>query len=158
MLIHKRCTDHRWVLPELARKVVLDCCLHDDGTTMDLQIIVVMPDHVHLIFTPLVNEQRMEVCSLAEIMDAIKGASAHKINKILGRKGRVWQTESFDHVLRCSESLDQKIEYIRQRCGEAWFQTGRTIPGYGPSNVLSMEQRSFAPPDSRGRLSLHEPC
>jgi len=81
---------------------------------MDLQIIVVMPDHVHLIFTPLVNEQRMEVCSLAEIMDAIKGASAHKINKILGRKGRVWQTESFDHVLRCSESLDQKIEYIRQ--------------------------------------------
>ena len=50
MLIHKRCTDHRWVLPELARKVVLDCCLHDDGTTMALQIVVIMPDHVHLIF------------------------------------------------------------------------------------------------------------
>jgi REP element-mobilizing transposase RayT len=81
---------------------------------MALQVIVVMPDHVHLIFTPLVNEQRMEVCSLSEIIDAIKGASAHKINKILGRKGKVWQTESFDHVLRCSESLDQKIEYLRQ--------------------------------------------
>jgi hypothetical protein len=26
--------------------------------------------------------------------------------------GRVWQTESFDHVLRSSESLDAKIAYI----------------------------------------------
>jgi REP element-mobilizing transposase RayT len=71
-----------------------------------------MPDHVHMIFTPLIDYERTEVCSLAKIMDAIKGASAHKINKILGRKGRVWQPESFDHVLRSSESLDAKIEYV----------------------------------------------
>ena len=71
-----------------------------------------MPDHVHLIFTPLINYEAMEVCSLAEIMDAIKGVSAHKINKALGRKGRVWQPESFDHVLRSSENLDAKIEYV----------------------------------------------
>ncbi len=73
-----------------------------------------MPDHVHMIFMPLVNEKEMEVCSLAEIMDAIKGASAHKINKALGRKGKVWQAESFDHVLRSSESLDQKVQYLLQ--------------------------------------------
>jgi len=65
-----------------------------------------------MIFTPLIDYERTEVCSLAKIMDAIKGASAHKINKILGRKGRVWQPESFDHVLRSSESLDAKIEYV----------------------------------------------
>jgi len=45
-------------------------------------------------------------------MDAIKGASAHKINRKLGHAGRVWQTESFDRVLRSSESLDAKIQYI----------------------------------------------
>jgi hypothetical protein len=45
-------------------------------------------------------------------MDAIKGASAHKINKALNRKGQVWQPESFDHVLRCSENLDAKIQYL----------------------------------------------
>ncbi len=56
----------------------------------------------------------MEVYSLAEIMDAVKGASAHKINKALRRKGRVWQAESFDHVLRSSENLDAKIEYLLQ--------------------------------------------
>ncbi len=54
----------------------------------------------------------MEVYSLAEIMDAVKGASAHQVNKALGRKGRVWQAESFDHVLRSSENLDAKIIYL----------------------------------------------
>jgi len=70
-----------------------------------------MPDHVHMIFTPLVDA-RTEVFSLAKIMDAVKRASAHRVNEILGRKGRLWQPESFDHVLRSSESLDAKIEYV----------------------------------------------
>ncbi len=86
--------------------------MHDIGEKFDLRVAVVMPDHVHMIFTPLIARQAMEVCSLAEIMDAIKGSSAHKINRALGRKGRVWQAESFDHVLRSSESLDAKIEYL----------------------------------------------
>jgi REP element-mobilizing transposase RayT len=106
------CTERRWILPEEVRATVLDCCRHDHGTKLDLQIAVVMPDHVHMIFTPLMDEAKMEIHSLAAIMDAIKGASAHKINRILGRKGRVWQAESFDRVLRSSESLDQKIEYL----------------------------------------------
>lgn len=71
-----------------------------------------MPDHVHIIFTPLVNSEGTEMHSLAEIMDAIKGASAHKMNKALERKGQVWQAESFDHVLRSSESLDAKVIYL----------------------------------------------
>jgi len=106
------CTDRRWVLPECVRSIVLECCLHDNGSKYDLRVAVVMPDHVHLIFTPLVDRAAMEVCSLAKIMDGIKGASAHKINEFLGRKGRVWQTESFDHVLRSSEGLEAKIQYV----------------------------------------------
>jgi len=73
-----------------------------------------MPDHVHLIFTPLIDYEALEIWSLAKIMDAIKGASAHKINKALGRKGRVWQPESFDHALRCSDNLDAKTDYLLQ--------------------------------------------
>jgi REP element-mobilizing transposase RayT len=71
-----------------------------------------MPDHVHMIFTPLVSQEAQEIYSLASIMDAIKGASSHKINRALGRKGRIWQAEPFDHVLRSSESLDAKIAYV----------------------------------------------
>jgi REP element-mobilizing transposase RayT len=106
------CTHLRWVLPDSARDVVLASCLHDNDIRMDTVVIVVMPDHVHMIFTPLVNELGNEVYSLGKIMDAIKGASAHKINRQLGRVGKVWQTESFDRVLRSSEKLDEKVRYI----------------------------------------------
>jgi REP element-mobilizing transposase RayT len=106
------CTHQRWILPELVYSLVLESCLHDHGTKFDLKVAVVMPDHVHMIFTPQINVDASEIYSLAEIMDAIKGASAHKINKTLGCRGRVWQAESFDHVLRSSESLDAKVDYV----------------------------------------------
>jgi REP element-mobilizing transposase RayT len=79
---------------------------------MKIYVAVVMPDHVHVIFTPLVNSTSLSTYSLAEIMGAMKGSSAQKINWQLGRSGHVWQTESFDRVLRASESLDAKIAYI----------------------------------------------
>jgi len=106
------CTYQRRVLPEVARQIVLDCCLHDHETTMSLYVSVVMPDHVHMIFTPLVNREAKEIYSLAQIMGAVKGASSHKINAAMGTKGQIWQAESFDHVLRSSESLDAKVAYI----------------------------------------------
>jgi REP element-mobilizing transposase RayT len=106
------CTYRHWVLPEPARSIVLNSCVYEHDRSIDLYCTVVMPDHVHLIFTPLVDEHRKEVCSLARIMNAIKGASAHKINQALHRTGKVWQTESFDHVVRSSVSLDAKVQYL----------------------------------------------
>lgn len=47
-------------------------------------------------------------------MQSIKGASARAINQKLNRNGPVWQDESFDHVLRSSEGLDAKVEYVLQ--------------------------------------------
>ena len=73
-----------------------------------------MLDHVHLILTPLVDDVHREVNALFRIMAAIKGASAHAMNRRMATTGTVWQEESFDHVLRSSESLDQKIEYVLQ--------------------------------------------
>jgi hypothetical protein len=78
-----------------------------------MHALVVMPDHVHLIFTPL-SDRLGNPYGLAEILGGIKGASAHTINKRVSRKGPVWQDESFDHILRREEKLEQKIEYIRQ--------------------------------------------
>ena len=71
-----------------------------------------MPDHVHLIFTPLIDPVLLEVISLARITKSIKGASAHLINRRLQLVGTVWQEESFDRVLRSSEKLDEKAQYI----------------------------------------------
>ena len=73
-----------------------------------------MPDHVHLILTPLVDERRQQIFSLIEITRTIKGVSARAINQRLGRHGVVWQEESLDHVLRSSEGLDAKVDYVLQ--------------------------------------------
>jgi REP element-mobilizing transposase RayT len=106
------CTKRKKVLPGWARQIVLDCCLHDHGTKYNLYAAVVMPDHVHLILTPLVDLERQAMIQVFEILKTIKSVSAHKINRCLGERGTVWQEESFDHVIRSSDSLDAKIDYV----------------------------------------------
>ena len=105
------CTRDRWVLPETARTLVLEHCLYDHGTKLHMHGLVVMPDHVHLVFTPLLDSAGTPF-GLAEIMNGIKGASAHRINKVLKRRGSVWQDESFDHVMRRHEAVERKVDYI----------------------------------------------
>lgn len=107
-------TKSRWVLPDWARDITLSSCCHDHRKKYELYVAVVMPDHVHMILTPLIDEKREEIVSLIDIMRGIKGWSARAINQRLGRHGPVWQEESFDHVLRSSENLDAKIEYVLQ--------------------------------------------
>ncbi len=105
------CTRDRWVLPESARTIVMEHCLRDHGTKIQVHGLVVMPDHVHIVLTPLPDSGGVPY-GLAEIMNGIKGASAHRINKALKRRGSVWQDESFDHILRRSEALEEKIDYV----------------------------------------------
>jgi len=101
---------HRWILPNLARDLALEACLYANCRKCTLHAVVIMPDHAHLIFTPMVDENR--AWSIPEIMQAIKSESSHRINKALCRRGRVWQDESFDHVLRSQDSLSERVSYI----------------------------------------------
>ncbi len=104
------CTYQRWTLPERARRIVLDACLRGDSILFDLLAVVVMPDHTHLALVPRCQSDR--TVSIAEIMQAIKGTSAHKINRKFGRRGPVWQQESFDRALPQEQQVDQKIDYM----------------------------------------------
>ena len=106
-------TANNWILPHRARNIVLRCCVELNEKKIELHAAVIMPEHVHLIFTPLRDPSKEEF-RLAEILHFIKGFSSHEINKALKRKGPVWLDESFDHVLRSDERLENKIEYVRQ--------------------------------------------
>ena len=106
-------TDRRWQLPPEARDIVLECCLKEDGTKFELHTVAVMPDHVHLLLSPLRSWDGWNY-SLPQIMHALKGTSARKINVLLARRGPVWQEEFFDHVLRSNASLAEKADYICQ--------------------------------------------
>ena len=121
------CTRLRRVLPEWARDIVLGCCIHDHERRYRLRVAVVMPDHVHLILTPLTDKNARMVIALPEIMKAIKGSSAHLINRRAKNHGPIWQEESFDRIVRSSESLDAKIAYIlenpvRKGLADDWRQ------------------------------------
>jgi putative transposase len=105
-------TKHRLELPPWARDIVFACCRHDNGIRYCLHAAVVMPDHIHLILTPLVDKSRMLVVPLPEIMKGIKATSAHLINRQRRAHDPVLQEESFDHVLRSGEGLDAMSLYV----------------------------------------------
>lgn len=49
-------TRNREVLPAHARDLILETCLTGNGKQYQLEAVVVMPDHVHLVLTPLEDE------------------------------------------------------------------------------------------------------
>jgi REP element-mobilizing transposase RayT len=93
--------------------MVFDHCLFENGRKVHMHAFVVMPNHVHLLFTPL-ESAKGEPYSLAEIMKGIKGASSHSVNKCLSRRGRLWEPESFDRITRSDADFEYRVIYIVQ--------------------------------------------
>lgn len=50
--------------------------------------------------------------SLARIYHALKSCTSKQANKILGRSGKFWQIESYDHWIRAEQEFWRVIEYI----------------------------------------------
>jgi thiamine-phosphate diphosphorylase len=98
-------------LDERCRDAVFEHCLHDQGRKLHMHAFVVMPNHVHLLFTPLADP-RGNPFSLQEILGSLKGASAHSVNRLLERQGPIWEEEWFDHVIRSDTDFDGKLQYI----------------------------------------------
>jgi len=90
--------------PELAA-VVENALLFFQGERYALSAWCVMPNHAHAVVTPFVEH------SLSETLQSWKSYSAHEINRRLNRKGRVWQKESFDHLVRNEESFEKFVAY-----------------------------------------------
>ena len=66
---------------------------------------VVMPNHVHLLIRPLKP--------VPVIMRWLKGSTARKANRMLGRTGRpFWQDESYDRWVRSNDEFQKVVRYI----------------------------------------------
>ena len=107
------CKGNRTPFTPEARDAILQHCLHDHNKRYDLHAAVVMPDHVHLLLTPLRDEKGWPY-ALPLVLKLLKGASARSVDKLEDSSGPLWQEESFDHVLRSQESFKEKLEYLRQ--------------------------------------------
>ena len=94
-----------------ARDIVLKVVLREHKFRIYLYAVVVMPEHVHLLFICL-RDKTGTLIPMRKPLQAIKSISAKEINRLLGKSGPVWDEESLDHILRSGESLEQKREYI----------------------------------------------
>ena len=93
--------------PELA-KIVAESLRHFDGARYHLGDFVVMPNHVHLLCCLLGDTEIEAQCK------SWKRFTAVEINRALGRHGRFWQEESFDHLVRSPEQFDYFRWYIAE--------------------------------------------
>jgi putative transposase len=70
---------------------------------------VVMPDHVHFLCAPVTEAAESK---LSEFVGRWKGVCAMRYRK-LGHEDRLWQKEFSDYLLRSTESLEDKWNYLR---------------------------------------------
>ena len=130
---------------------MFNSCLKENGSKFDLHALVVMPDHAHLLLSPLRAPDGWSF-SLPQIMHAIQGASAREINLLLDRRGPVWQEEFFDHVLRSNDSLARRqITFARIRFERDWSRKSLNIPGCGGRPFRSSKHCGLS-----GRLTRSE--
>ena len=106
--------------PELASHVA-EALRFFDGSRYSLGDFVIMPNHVHLLVGGLVRH------SMLKQVASWKKWSALKINEALGRRGRFWQDESFDHLVRHQASFDQLRSYIADNPAKAGLKAGEFL-------------------------------
>src|SRR5436305_15281979 len=92
--------------PEIANMIVE--AIHYRDRELEhyrLHSYVVMPNHVHLLATPLVE--------VSKLTQSLKRFTAREGNRILGVVGQpFWQDESFDHLVRGSTEFERIAGYI----------------------------------------------
>ncbi len=89
-----------------AAAIVVSALRHFDRDRYLLDAFVVMPNHVHVLV------QLAKGQALADILHSWKSFSAKAINELLGRKGQLWQDESYDRIVRDWNELVGYRDYI----------------------------------------------
>jgi len=67
---------------------------------------VVMPDHFHWLF------ELMDVLPLSEVIQRVKGGSAHALNQRLLQSDRIWQKGYHEHAMRDDEDVLHAARYV----------------------------------------------
>ena len=111
---HGECVLRR---PDLA-KIIAESLLHFDGERYRMGDFIVMPNHVHLLAAFNNADRLVEQC------DSWLHYTAVQINKRLGRKGKFWQPEPFDHLVRSPEQYEYLRGYIRDNSKKANLNPG----------------------------------
>lgn len=75
-----------------------------DQQKYQLHEFVVMPDHIHLLITPIVTLERA--------VQFIKGGFSFRVNRVSHLRGAIWQTSFYDRRVRNAIEYEKFREYI----------------------------------------------
>lgn len=95
-----------WLKNDSVAGLIENALLHFDGQRYRLTAWVVMPNHVHFLFTPLAGH------SLSRLMQSLKTYTGQEANKLLQREGRFWMPDYFDRYIRDTKHFDEVVAYI----------------------------------------------
>ena len=91
---------------ETAAQIVKDSLEYYNGQQYLLHAWCIMPNHVHTVYEPLGNTPQRT------ILGGWKSSTAHAINKALNRKGRLWQVDSYNHIIRTVAEYYNQMQYV----------------------------------------------
>ncbi len=100
------------------QRAVVEGWRHFHGQRYELDALVVMPNHVHLLLTPMPGHE------IEDILQSRKRKSARDINSLLGRRGDFWQKHSYDHIVRNETELRAFRRYIAENPVKAHLRDG----------------------------------
>lgn len=89
------------------RECVSATLMHCDGVRYDHHAWVVMPNHVHVLFSPR-DEHTIE-----SLVRSWKGISARAANRHSGRTGEFWMRDYYDRLVRDAGHFWRCARYLR---------------------------------------------
>lgn len=101
-----------------ARKITEQALLFFDGERYEMGDFVVMPNHVHFLV------RLKEGITIKEQCFSWKRFTSGEINRLTGRRGVFWQSESYDHIVRSLEALRTIQNYIANNPVKAGLREG----------------------------------
>lgn len=84
---------------------------HYNGTGYTLHAYVIMPDHLHILMTPIE--------SIEKAMQLIKGGFSFRAKREFNWQEEIWQPGFTDHRIRDAVDWQRHIDYIRTNPIEA---------------------------------------
>jgi REP element-mobilizing transposase RayT len=117
-------TRQKRVLSPAARDLVLETILHWRDRRYHLYAACVMPDHAHILIEPMVEDDngpdgQPRFFSLTKILHTLKSFTANRINETEAKASPVWESESFDRLIRSESDLAEKFQYITRNPWDA---------------------------------------
>jgi len=143
---HGKC----WLRDNRIAKLVRDALVHFAGQRYKLFAWCIMPNHVHAVMRPMPGE------TMPQILHSWKSFTAQRANRLLGRDGKFWQPESYDHLIRNEQDLRNQVRYTLENPEKAGLKSWPWVgSGIGFQPMSDRQDADATKISAPGQLPSH---